>query len=138
MNINNILQNKLLSELKYTASKSSGSGGQNVNKVNTKVELRFNILQSDVLSESQKAKLLDKLKNRINSKQELIIVSEKERSQLKNKQLVTERFLLLLRMALTKQKIRKPTKPLQSSNEKRLRIKKVQSEKKNLRRSIDF
>jgi ribosome-associated protein len=138
MRVSKILQDKLLTEVTFKFSRSSSSGGQHVNKVNTKVELRFNILQSDYLCSSQKAILLDKLKNRINNNNELILTSENERSQHKNKQLAADKFFMLIGLALTKQKTRKPTKPNSSSVERRLRSKKKKAEKKAYRRPIDF
>lgn len=138
MSISKFLQSKLLTELTYKTSRSSSSGGQHVNKVNTKVELRFNVMLSENLSNSQKAILLGKLKNRINSKYELVLVSQDERSQHKNKRFVTEKFFLLLDIALAKQKIRKPTKPNSASIEKRLKSKRKKAEKKSFRRTIDF
>lgn len=138
MAFNEIWRNKLLTEINYNFSRSSGSGGQNVNKVNTKVELRFSIIGSLYLTDSQKAVLLDKLRNRINNNKELIVVSEEERNQYKNKQIVTKKFFLLIEMALKKQKIRKPTKPTKSSIEKRLKAKKKHAEKKLNRRSNEF
>lgn len=122
-------------ELKFSASRSSGPGGQNVNKVNTKVELRFRIADSVLLSEKEKERLLEKLANRINSDGELILVSQTERSQLKNKEAVTEKFYHLITRALTPKKKRKRTKPSAESVEKRLEAKRIQSEKKERRRT---
>lgn len=138
MVFNEFLQSKLLTEINYNFSRSSGSGGQNVNKVNTKVELRFSIINSLYFTDSQKAVLLDKLRNRINNNKELIVVSEEERNQYKNKQIVTKKFFLLIEMALKKQKVRKPTKPTKSSIEKRLKAKKKHAEKKMNRQSNEF
>ena len=138
MSLNEIQKDKLKSEIKYSASRSSGAGGQNVNKVNSKVELRFNILQSNILNESQKARLLNQLKNRINNNYEIILFAEEDRSQFKNKQIVTEKFLLLLDLALRTKKKRKPTKPTPRSKEQRLNKKKKQAEKKYYRGSIDY
>ncbi len=74
-----------LSEIQYSASRSGGPGGQNVNKVSTKIELRFNVRNSVSLTETEKEKILVQLKNRINSEGELLIVSQTERTQLLNK-----------------------------------------------------
>jgi ribosome-associated protein len=122
-------------ELQFSASRSSGPGGQNVNKVNTRVELRFHIASSALLSE--KIRLLEKLAKKINSEGELILVSQTERSQLKNKEKVTERFYSLLSRALTPRKKRKPTKPSQASKEERLEEKRKQAEKKERRKRLD-
>jgi ribosome-associated protein len=122
-------------ELHFSASRSSGPGGQNVNKVNTKVELRFHIASSSLLSDEEKALLMEKLVKKINSEGELILVSQTERSQLKNKEKVIEKFYSLLIRALTQRKKRKPTKPSQASKEERLETKRKQSEKKERRKN---
>jgi ribosome-associated protein len=84
------------SEFQFSASRSGGPGGQNVNKVSSKVELRFNVLNSNLLDETEKKIIQEKLGSRINNNGELIMVSQSERSQLKNKEKVVERFYLLL------------------------------------------
>ncbi len=121
-------------EFIFSASRSSGPGGQNVNKVNTKIELRFKIPDSALLSDSEKEILMEKLKNRINSEGELIIVSQDERSQLKNKENAVIKFYQLLQNALTPPKKRKPTKPSMASRHRRLEAKKILSEKKQDRK----
>ena len=128
------LKNKLLSELEFSASKSSGPGGQNVNKVNTQVELRFSVMDSEFLTEEEKELIFIKLKNRINSLGELILVSKAERSQLRNKEIVINHFFSLLEQTLTPAKKRVKTKPGPAANKKRLKFKKIKSEKKQLRR----
>jgi ribosome-associated protein len=122
------------SEFIFSASRSSGAGGQNVNKVNTKVELRFNIVQSVLLSNEEKEIILQKLKNKINSEDELILVCQTERSQLRNKEKVVLRFYALIEKVLKPKKVRKKTKPSKAAVEKRLDEKKKQSEKKLLRK----
>ena len=132
-----ILKDRDLSpEFTFTASRSSGPGGQNVNKVSTKVELRFNILQSLLLTTEEKEIIQTKLATKINSEGEIILVSQSERSQLKNKEKVTEKFYLLLNKALTPVKKRKPTKPSRAAKEKRLEEKRNRAEKKDRRKSI--
>ena len=123
------------SELRFSASRSSGPGGQHVNKVSTRVELRFHVDSSSLLSDEEKALIIEKLPNKINSNGELILVSQSERSQKKNKDKVTERFFALLTKVLTPRKERKPTKPSQASQEERLEEKRKQSEKKARRRT---
>lgn len=133
----NNFQHKVLDqELIFSTSRSSGPGGQNVNKVNTKVELRFNVDQSALLTDREKHKINQMLKNRINIAGELMVVSQSERSQMRNKELAIERFYQLIAMALKPVKRRKKTRPTLSSIEKRLNLKKIKSEKKNLRGRI--
>jgi ribosome-associated protein len=124
----------LSGELIFSSSRSSGPGGQNVNKVNTRIELRFNIPGSALLNDEEKAKLQSVLGNRINKEGFLILVSQTERSQLANKKKATERFYKLLQKALTPVKRRKPTRPTLASKERRIESKKLQSRKKELRK----
>lgn len=121
-------------ELIYTASKSSGPGGQNVNKVNTKVEARLKIADSKLLSDQEKALLFEKLANRINKQGELIGTSQSERTQLQNKEKATEKINMLIHNALMLKKVRKKSKIPKSLNEKRLKDKKLKSEKKDKRK----
>ena len=121
------------SELIFSASRSSGPGGQNVNKVSTKVELRFHIMNSLILTPDEKERLIEKLGNRITNDGELILVSQSERSQLRNKEAVIEKFYRVLVKALTRQKKRKPTKPSAEAIEKRLEEKRLRAEKKEQR-----
>lgn len=125
---------QLQAEVKYKTSRSGGKGGQNVNKVSSKVELNFDVLNSNLLTEEQKELVSLKLDNRINSEGILQIVSQSERSQLKNKKVVLMRFYELMEMAFHVRKKRKPTKVPRSVIEKRLKSKKRKSEIKKLRR----
>lgn len=120
----------LISELTFKAVRSSGSGGQHVNKVATKVVLSFDILNSSHLSEDEKIKLLSFLSNRINKLGILVLSSDQNRSQLKNKIDVTKRFLNLIELGLKQEKERKQTKIPKSAKRKRLEIKRKISEKK--------
>jgi ribosome-associated protein len=122
------------SEFNFTTSRSSGPGGQNVNKVSTKVELRFNLQTSAVLSETEKEILFRKLKNKINKENELIIVAQSERTQLMNKVAVTAKFFEMLSKALTIPKKRKITQPSLSSKLKRLEGKRNRGIIKKLRK----
>lgn len=117
-------------ELVFKASRSSGPGGQNVNKTNTKVTLIFNVGKSLLLSGYEKEILSDFFSGRLNNKGELMITSQKYRSQLQNKLWVTGRFYKLLAEALTPRKKRVKTKKSKEANEKRLKFKKITSEKK--------
>ena len=127
---------KLHEELKFTTSRSGGSGGQHVNKVETKVTLKFNVVKSTVLSEKQKSKILLKLKNRINKNYVIVLYQESDRSQLKNKQKVIKKFDSLIKKALKEVKKRKATKISKATKQKREENKKRRSELKASRRKI--
>jgi len=124
-------------EFIFKTSRSSGAGGQNVNKVNTKVELRFNISTSQILTDKEKEILLEKLANKISNEGDLIIVSQTDRSQLKNKEKTIEKFYALIQKTLTPRKRRKPTKPSAASKRRRLDDKRIKSEKKSLRKNLE-
>lgn len=126
-----------VSEFNFLTSRSGGPGGQNVNKVNTKVELRFNISNSSSLSEREKERIFIILKNRINSEAELIIVSQSERSQTGNRKKVTERFFKLVSSALTEKIERRKTNPTKASQNERLEKKKQRATIKKLRQGHD-
>lgn len=132
------IKEKLLTEAKLSATRSGGPGGQNVNKVNTKVELRFSINESNSLTDNEKHIILNKLNNRINSAGELIITSATERSQWKNRLNAEFKFLELIELALTKQKRRKKTNPTAVSKTRRLESKKKLSLKKTYRKPPEF
>ena len=125
-------------EFVFQASRSSGPGGQNVNKVSSKVELRFNITSSALLTDDEKIIIGDKLFNKINKSGELVLIAQTDRSQLKNKEKVIEKFYLLLEKALIPQKKRFKTKPTKASIEKRLVSKKVKSLIKSARKDVDL
>ena len=125
---------QLLSEVTFSASRGGGPGGQNVNKVSTKVELRFPVNESQALTETQKQCLLSKLKNRITTSDELVLTSSAERTQWRNREKVTQKFFELLEKALTPPKKRIKTKPTKASKLKRIENKKKQGKKKDLRK----
>lgn len=124
------------SEFDFTTSRSSGPGGQSVNKVNTKVTLRFDVDHSQILGEDEKAKLKEKLSNKISGDNVLIINAESDRSQLRNKEEAIRKFYELLKEAFKVKKKRKPTKPTKASVQKRLDKKKQQAEKKQFRQKF--
>lgn len=126
------------SEFSFRTSRSSGPGGQHVNKVDSRVELRFNIPNSQLLNETQKEILLQKLANKLTTDGDLIIVSQKERSQLKNKEITIEKLYSRLEKNLRPTKKRKTTRPTKASVEKRITLKKQQSEKKKWRGKINL
>ncbi|NRB60618.1 MAG: aminoacyl-tRNA hydrolase [Winogradskyella sp.] len=117
-------------ELTFKAVRSSGSGGQNVNKVATKVLLSFNLADSKVLNEDQKQRLQIRLNNRLNKEGVLILNSDESRSQFRNKAIVTKRFLDLINEGLKEEIKRKPTKIPKAVKQKRLDNKRKNSEKK--------
>jgi ribosome-associated protein len=129
-----IFTDELESELLFSFSRSGGPGGQNVNKVNTKVELRFDIAKSLVLTDAQKEILLDRLARQISSDGSLIIISQATRSQLQNKEDAIAKFYDLLNKSLKPIKKRKPKTISKAAKENRLKEKKENSEKKERRR----
>lgn len=124
----------LLREITFKTSRSGGKGGQNVNKVSSKVELTLNIRNSLLFTDEQKQTISEKLSNRINAEGILQIITEEDRSQLRNKERSLEKLLFLLKNALHKVKVRKPTKPGKSVVEKRLKLKQATAIKKINRR----
>jgi len=130
---------QLISEPTFKAVRSSGAGGQNVNKVASKIELYFDVSASMALSEDQKQIILQKLQNRLTKEGILILQCDESRSQHKNKSLAIDRFIALIENSLKQPKKRKPTKIPKSVIKKRLKSKKDLSNKKTLRKppSID-
>jgi len=129
---------KIISELNFKAVRSSGAGGQNVNKVASKVVLSFDLNASQALSTEEKELLLLKLAPRLTSENILILNCDEDRSQLKNKQIVTKRFLEILQKGLIVPKLRKATKVPKSVIRKRIKDKKNISEVKKTRRKPDL
>ncbi|MBS1554759.1 MAG: aminoacyl-tRNA hydrolase [Bacteroidetes bacterium] len=125
------------SELLFSTSRSSGPGGQNVNKVNSKVTLRWSLANSTILTEEEKELLLRKLASRLTTEGELMIISQESRSQQQNKELAIEKLDALLTKAFTKKKVRKATKPSKAAVQNRIEKKKRHSEKKKMRR-VDY
>lgn len=125
------------SEFIYSTSRSGGPGGQNVNKVSTKVELRFSLLSTLLFSDQEKGIILNKLKNKINKEGELILVSQSERTRLSNKKIVTERFYDLVSKVLTLPVKRRSTRPTLKSKINRLEGKRNRGNIKKLRKQAD-
>ena len=129
---------KIISELNFKAVRSSGAGGQNVNKVSSKVVLSFDLRNSKFLSDDEKLLLETNLSSRLTTDLVLILNCDEDRSQFKNKEIVTKRFLELMRKALIVPRIRKETKIPKSAIRKRIKNKKTISEIKKTRKKPDF
>ena len=120
----------ILKELAFKGIRSSGSGGQHVNKVSSKVELTFNLSESLIFKDDQKDRLQDKLRHRLTKEGVLVLQCGESRSQHKNKDIIIKRFLALIKDALKVPKKRKPTRVPKSVIKKRLKSKRKKSEKK--------
>ena len=129
---------KIITELNFKAVRSSGAGGQNVNKVSSKVVLTFDLKTSQALNEEEKALVENKLATKLTTEKLLILNCDEDRSQLKNKGIVTKRFLDLIEKSLVVPKKRKPTKIPRSVIEKRIKAKRNTSEIKENRRKPEF
>lgn len=129
---------KILSELQFKAVRSSGAGGQNVNKVSSKVVLSFDLKNSQALADKEKDLLGIKLASRLTSEQILILNCDEDRSQFKNKAIVTKRFLDIMTAGLLVPKIRKATNIPKSVIKKRIKNKKNLSEIKKSRKKPDL
>jgi len=137
MSTKSIRKRPIEKELRFNTSRSGGPGGQHANKTETQVELRFHIPASEILTQEEKQRLLEKLSHRITREGELILTDESSRSQVKNRERVVEKFYRTLEEALKKPKKRKPTKPSKAAKRKRLDQKKKHSEKKHMRKPPD-
>lgn len=125
----------LANELVFTTSKSGGPGGQNVNKVNSKVTLKFDVVKSEILTDEEKTIITAKLASRLTTDGILLLTAQEKRSQLQNKEAVMAKFEDLMAKAFYKRKARKPTKPSKASVQNRIKKKKLISEKKKWRRN---
>jgi len=128
---------KIIKELKFKAIRSSGAGGQSVNKVSSKVELIFDLKNSNELTIDEKELLFKNLKTKITKEEIIILHCDESRSQHKNKAIIVDRFLKIITNGLKTPKKRKPTKPSKSSIKKRLEKKKKQAFKKALRKKLN-
>jgi len=125
-----------MSELRFRFARSSGPGGQHVNRSATQVELLFDVANSPSLNEMQRQRVLRKLRSRIDKEGTLHLVSQETRSQLRNREEVVERFQELMREALHVPKRRWPTRPTRAARERRLEEKRRRSEAKRSRRPV--
>lgn len=128
--------NKLLDEVHFNFSRSGGRGGQNVNKVETKVELIFNVQSSLSFDDQTKERLIHKLSSRLDKEGNLHIVSQTERTQIGNRKKAVEKFESVLKNALKQEKKRKKTKISKSVKKKNLEEKRKHSEKKKVRKKV--
>ena len=133
MNPRIITASLLFNELDFTAARSSGPGGQNVKKANTKIAVKFDVVHSQILSEEEKTSILKNLSRHLTKDGVLIISSQNKRSQLENKQAVIEKLESMIAKAFEKKKIRKATKVSKSAIQKRINSKKLHGEKKKWR-----
>lgn len=127
-----------LPELEFQTSRSSGPGGQNVNKVESRVELRFRLATSELLTDEQKQTLQQKLASKLTAEGELLVVAQEDRSQLRNREIALRKFHEMLTKALHKPKPRKATKPSKGAVRQRLESKKKHGEKKANRGKLNF
>ncbi|MGB3467720.1 MAG: alternative ribosome rescue aminoacyl-tRNA hydrolase ArfB [Cyclobacteriaceae bacterium] len=125
-------------ELQYFTARSSGPGGQHVNKVESKIMIKWNVRDSEAISKEQKMILLTTYPNKITKNGELIVTSENKRSQLRNKEFALQKLEKLLAKAFTRKKKRIPTKPSKAAKHKRLDNKKKHGEKKGMRKKVDY
>src|SRR5476649_2148445 len=134
----NFSKTDLQKETTFKASRSGGKGGQNVNKVSSKVELLFSVTNSALFTDEEKELLNTKLQSRFNKDGLIQVICDIERSQYLNRELALERLIMLLTNALHKPKLRKPTKVSKAAKAARLQNKKINSVKKEGRRAKNF
>ena len=135
----NLDKTALQKEISYKTSRSGGKGGQNVNKVSSKVELLFSITGSMLFTDEEKALLSEKLQSRFNKDGYVQVICDEERSQYLNKEIAVERLIVLLSHALIKPKVRKKVKVSKAAKLARLGDKKVQAGKKeNRKKNFDI
>jgi ribosome-associated protein len=131
-------QSEIIKELNFKAIRSSGAGGQHVNKTSSKIELTFDLENSNSLSDNEKALLKIKLSSRLTKENSLILFCDESRSQHRNKDIAIKRFLELIKTNLIRPKKRRPTKPSKASIKRKVESKKRVSVKKALRKKPKF
>ena len=129
---------KIIKELKFKGTKSSGAGGQHVNKVSSKITLTFDVLNSTALSTEEKELLYKNLSSRLTKNSTLILTADESRSQHRNKEIAIKRFLALIKQGLQCSKVRKATKPSKASIRRKAENKRKQAFKKSMRRKPDI
>ncbi len=132
-----IKRGDFLPELDFLTSRSGGAGGQHVNKVETKVLLKFDVMGSQVLTEEEKLTLIQKNKNKVDQSGILQLYAQETRSQLQNKEAVIAKFYELLHSSFQKKKVRKASRPSKGAIEDRLKSKKAHAEKKANRKRLE-
>ena len=126
-----------MNELRVSFARSSGAGGQNVNKTSTKAIVFWSVKNSLTLNAGQKARVREKLANRINSQDEVVVMAEDERSQLQNRTLAISRLQYLVSEILQVPVKRRPTRPTKASRSRRIESKKLRSRVKAARRAVE-
>ncbi|RYC68935.1 alternative ribosome rescue aminoacyl-tRNA hydrolase ArfB [Spirosoma sordidisoli] len=129
---------RLQPELRYQFARSGGAGGQNVNKVATKAELRFNVRTSALLTDEERAVLSAKLAGKLTAEGELVLTHQTERTQLANREKVTKKFYRLIEKAFEEPKPRRKTKPSKAAVAERMAEKKHKGDLKANRRRVDY
>lgn len=125
-------------EMEFIFSRSSGAGGQNVNKVNTKATIRWNLWKSNTLDENQKNRIAKNLKTRLDTHGDLLVYSQESKSQHQNRALAVEKLNNLIRKALREKRPRVLTEPTRISHEVRIKKKKITAQKKKLRKQPQY
>jgi len=129
---------QIIKEFTFTAVRSSGAGGQHVNKTSSKIVVRFNVENSSVLTDEEKELILKNLANKLNKENDLIMTCEESRSQHKNKEIAITKVYTLILNGLKVKKLRKATKPSKKANRKRLEKKAKHALKKANRKKLDY